>query len=350
MRIAGRYGACALLLLVAALALPVSCKKPEDATSKETPTKLKVTMLPYTGYAPFFIAEEEGFFREQGLEVEYVQSTTSNKLLPLLARGDLDVFAGALSAGMLNAISRGANIRIVADKGQIRPSGTDAYVALVMRSDLAQSGRLDDPAQWKGLRIGRTSRSGSMDYLMHTLFRSTGVAIEDLELPPTPNVMLEEAFANDALDGALTGDPWTARLIASGKGVIWKIGSDVAPGMEFAVIAFGPNLLKKDTEAGERFMVAYFKALRQYNEGKTDRNVALMAQLTELDAEFVRKMTWPYIRGDGRLNIESIIEFQKWAMGEGALDRSVAEEEFWEPHFTDHALRVLNHGESANRN
>jgi len=162
--------------------------------------------------------------------------------------------------------------------------------------------------------------------------------------------MLEEAFANGALDGALTGDPWTARLIDSGKGVIWKIGSDVAPGMEFAVIAFGPNLLEKDLEAGERFMVAYFKALRQYNEGKTDRNVTLMAQLTELDAELVRKMTWPYIRSDGRLNIGSMMEFQKWAMAEGVLDRTIPEEEFWEPRFTDHALRVLDQDASANRN
>jgi ABC-type nitrate/sulfonate/bicarbonate transport system substrate-binding protein len=39
------------------------------------PVELKVVILPYISFAPYFIAAEEGFFEEQGLKVEFVKST-----------------------------------------------------------------------------------------------------------------------------------------------------------------------------------------------------------------------------------------------------------------------------------
>ena len=68
-------------------------------------------------YAPYLVAQEEGFFSEQGLNVELLQFQRSQDAIPALVQGQLDVLGGALSFGFLNAITRGGNIRMVADKG-----------------------------------------------------------------------------------------------------------------------------------------------------------------------------------------------------------------------------------------
>ena len=71
------------------------------------PVKLKVLVAPFLGYAPFFIAMEEGYFAEQGLEIEFVKMGGTIEAIPALAQGKLDVLSGDISIGILNAIARG---------------------------------------------------------------------------------------------------------------------------------------------------------------------------------------------------------------------------------------------------
>ena len=61
-------------------------------------------------------------------------------------------------------------------------------------------------------------------------------------------------------------------------------------------------------------MVAYLKAVRQYNEGKTGRSLDIVAKATGLERELLTEACWPRLRDDGRTNIESILDFQSWAV------------------------------------
>src|ERR687885_649031 len=55
-----------------------------------------------------------------------------------LAAGQLDVGGGAPSAGLGNALARGLNLKIVADKGSTPPGF--GYAGVVIRKDLWDSG------------------------------------------------------------------------------------------------------------------------------------------------------------------------------------------------------------------
>lgn len=88
-------------------------------------------------------------------------------------------------------------------------------------------------------------------------------------------------------------------------------------------------------------MVAYLKAVRQYNQGKTERNLEILAEFTGLDRELLKRTCWLPIRNDGRINVESVLDFQDWAAGKGFLDSKVTEEKFWDPSFVQYANQVL---------
>ena len=118
---------------------------------------------------------------------------------------------------------------------------------------------------------------------------------------------------------------------------IWAAPKDILPDSEFAVILYGPSLLEENRAGGERFMRAYLRAVRQYNEGKTDRNVEILAKYTELDQDLIREICWPAIRDDGQINAGSVIQFQEWGLERGLLDSVVSEEEFWDSSFIDKA-------------
>ena len=46
------------------------CSAVQTATVTE-PITLKVQLVPYFSYAPLYIAKEEGYFAEQGIDVEF---------------------------------------------------------------------------------------------------------------------------------------------------------------------------------------------------------------------------------------------------------------------------------------
>jgi len=326
-------------ILSLAVGLLASCSPPQDPPSAPAPDKVKVSVFPYLGYLPFFIARDEGYFRDNQLDVEFVNAPSSAGALALLAHGDIDVYAGTVTAGLLNAINRDADIRIVADKGYFGAS-RHAYRAFLVRPDLVESGAINDPARLKGLRVAETP-AGIMQYTLDVLLASVGLALDDLRFGDVPPAALMDALANGAIDIAPVSEPWVTRLLDSGAALIWKTGPEVTANFQYAVIAFGSSLLEEKRDVGNRFMLAWLQAVRQYNQGKTDRNLEIASSQTGLDVELLRKMAWPLIRSDGHIELQSVLDFQDWCVEKGFQDRLVPDDRIYDPGFVEYANTAL---------
>lgn len=319
---------------------------PETAAQTEAPAaepvekiKLKVQLLPYFSYAPLYIAQEEGYYAEQGLEVEFVKMQGSAVQVSLL-QGDLDVSATFLSGVILSAAARGEKIRMVADKGFVDPTSCTVN-GLLARKDLVENGELKETADLAGRTI-KYDMDSIQAFGMDKLLASGGLTSEDVEqVDFDSSAVVVEAFANGMVDLAFESEPWITRNVNTGNAVIWKDYKELMPDFQFAEINFGPNLLEKNPEAGRRFMVAYLKAVRQYNEGKTERNKALMEDFTGLEPELIEQLCWPTFRNDLLINTQSVLEFQDWLFDRGLLDTKVTVEQFWDPSFAEYALSVV---------
>lgn len=327
--------------VVAALALSwlaASCAPLSQEPARPPARKLTVLVLPYLGFAPYFIAQEEGYFAEQGLEIEYVKLGRSDEAIPALVQGELDVLGAATSAGVLNAIARGAGIRIVVDRGYFASAGC-AYSAILARREGLESGTPARAAQLKGRRIALTSGLYE-SYALERFLATASLTLDDVEVSDIPSPALADALAKGALDFAVVAEPWATRIVQSG-GAIWKPLNEILPDFQSAFILYGPSLLDRDPEAGKRFMTAYLKAVRQYNQGKTERNLDILAKHTELDRELLRRACWPVMRDDGQINLQSLIEFQSWAQTKGLIDTPVTTDQLWDASFINHANQVL---------
>ena len=328
-----------MVILSLVAGLQASCSPPGDAPSAPASDKVKVSVFPYLGYLPFFIARDEGYFRDNHLDVEFVNASSSAGALPLLIHGDIDIHAGTVTAGLLNAINRDANIRLVADKGYFGAS-RHAYHAIMVRPDLVESGAINDPARLKGLRVAETP-ADIMQYMLDVLLASVGLTLDDLRFGDIPPAVQMDALANGAIDLTPVSEPWVTRFLESGSAVIWKTGPEVTPNFQYAVIAFGPSLLGENRDVGKRFMLAWLQAVRQYNQGKTDRNLEIASRQTGLDIELLRKMAWPLIRSDGRVELKGIRDFQTWCVEKGFQDRPVPDDRIYDPAFVEFANAAL---------
>jgi len=73
--------------------------------------------------------------------------------------------------------------------------------------------------------------------------------------------------------------------------------------------------------------------VRQYNQGKTPRNIEIISRRVQLDPDMARSLCWVPIRNDGAINTQSLLEFQKWGVEQGHQIRIVSDREYGDLEF-----------------
>ena len=324
---------CLLIVL-----LVTACAPAGGGQSTPGPAKLKVVALPYLSYAPLFIAEEEGYFAEEGLQLEFAKMTRTPAAIPALVEGELDVMPAGTNLSLLNAIARGASIKFVAGLSYIDPAGCVAS-AIMARRALVETGELDSPAQLKGRRIALVPVSLS-GYFVESLLSTAGLTLDDVEIMDVSTPAVPAALEKGTIDLVVASEPWVTRIVQAGHAVAWMPAQQVIPDFQLSVVVYGPTVMQ-NPDVGKRFMVAYLRAVQQYNQGKTERNLEILAEHTGLDRELLDQACWPAQRNDGQLNADAVLDFQAWTVKKGHLDSLVTEEQFWDPSFVEDANEVL---------
>ncbi len=331
-----------LIVILVALIIFAGCLSQDSLKSNRSDTRelteVKVALLPTISFAPFFIGIEEGFFEEQGKEIELVKFSQSTLWVPALAQGDIDVGAGGITASLFNSISRGLNIKVVADKGNLQ--GDCDYSAILVRKDLFESGEIRNVSDLKGQKIG-LSYVSTWGYPYSEILKEGNLSLGDIDLINLRDGERIEALQTKGIAAATLGEPSLTQVIDMGlavKLISWK---EVLPDFQLGYILYGPNLLEKDSELGKRFMVAYLKAVRQYNEGKTERNIEIIQKYTELDKGLIERTCWPPIFSDGHINSQSLLEVQEWGYNNGYVDSLMGEDQLIDTSFIEYANEVL---------
>ena len=224
-------------------------------------------------------------------------------------------------------------MKVVADKGHIDPESC-TYLTILARKDLLESGVLEDASGIKGLRI-KTAEAHINGYFLYEVLNQYGLSFEDVEILDIPNPASQQAIEQGDIDMFTGSDPWIARMLSTGLVDFWYNAEDVLPELQLGVIVFGPSLLEDNREAGERFIAAYLKGVEQYNLGKTERNLEIMAEYSGQDKETLIQSCWPPIRTSGWVDFAGVDGFQDFALEMGFLDERITEAQFWDPSFIE---------------
>jgi NitT/TauT family transport system substrate-binding protein len=328
----------ALALLGLGCALAASCSPANDAGRAE-PDKVRAIVLPYLTLMPMYIAQEEGFFAEQNLDVEFIRLARHQEIMASVASGDVDMAVGMLTATELNLAIAGAGLRAVAALGAHSP-GHCANAALVARTELAASGALDDPERIRELVVD-TDQLLPVGYWTDIVLQRHGVSIDEVELVNVPSPAAMAAIENGNVDLSLEGEPFVTMMRVNGTGVAWEEIDSYLPGYIIAMVLFGPTLVQERPEVGERLTVAILKAIRQQAKGKTPRNMEIFAAATGLEPELLEQVCWPYMPTDARIDPSVFRGYQEWSLERGLIDRLVEDHELFDDRFIEHANAAL---------
>jgi NitT/TauT family transport system substrate-binding protein len=356
--------ACALVLAACAGGAPSTAPRaapagaPPPAAAPEQPVApaapaavpprqetVKVSVFPSMGHAGTFIGEKRGYFAEEGIEIEEVPYDTSSQIIPSLSVGQLDIATGGIAAGFFNAIAQGINVRIALDQTSAAPGSQNNGV--LVRKELIDSGRLREPADLRGLRLGFTSKGHSTEMLLDTVLGWGGLTFQDVETAELPYPEMNVAIANNNLDVAASIDPNLELAVQGGYGVRWKTWSEVLPNDQVSVAMFSPQFADSRTDAAKRMTKAWLRGVRDYETARTtgtgrEEIIAIFQEHNVLrDRALYDVVPWSAINPNGRPNATAIAAAQDWFAAHGYVPKKIDLDQVIDNQFADYAVAQL---------
>jgi len=327
-----------LILFAAVIATACVSQIPTGSPVPTTPamTTVRVAYLPLMSNGPLFIAKEEGYFTQQGINVEFEKFQSATTALPALINGDIAVSGGQVSPGLVNAVTKGAHVRIVADKGRASP-GSCVAQGLMVRRDLFESGVVTKASDLKGRRIMANSEQS---YGISRILDMGNLTNDDVEMVNMDFASGAVALSNGGIDAGYLSEPYVTQVNNSRSAVMLIPAQAYSPDWP-APLYYGPAILDKDPELGKRFMVAYLQGVKQYNQGKTERNLAILGNYTKLDRELLNQSCWMAVSNDGDLPRKPVREYLDWMYKNNKIDKNPDDDQLFDMSYVNYANAVL---------
>src|SRR3954464_4678731 len=281
----------------------------------QTSTTVKVASAGIASDIGFFIADKKGYFRDEGLDVQLTQMANSPQMIGPLGMGQLDVGAGTVAASLYNAVAQNIAIRAVADKGSMRQGY--GFTGLLVRKDLIDSGRYKTYADLKGMKLAVGTFGSANSSAMNEALKKGGLKWSDaasiVALVFPQHIV---AYQNKAIDAGMTNEPTATQAAQNGFAVRIAGNDEIYPEQQTAVVLYSEIFARTRPQLALKFMRAYIKAVREYNDALKDGKIAgpnaeevisiLTADTFIKDPAIHRSITPAAIDPDGRLSLAGL--------------------------------------------
>ena len=273
-----------IVVIVLFVMLTLTACKPSEP---EELTIVRINGSRHISQAPIMIAEHEGYFAEFGIQLETVDFNRTSEAIPLVVSGDLDVYAGGITTGLLNTLGMDSNFKVVADRGHINSDMDCSFTGMIVRKDLVDNGLVNSPADFEGLKVV-TNYGGPTEFFVTSYISQAGLTLDDLEVTDIPKTSYIDAMSNKSVDAIAAIELHLTQVLKAGDSVLLTGMEDVLGDFQTSALVYGKRFIVDDPELGVRFMAAYLKGVEQYNQGKTDRNLEAISEATAMDIEVLK--------------------------------------------------------------
>ena len=224
---------------------------------------LKIAHSTWVGYGPFYIAQEQGFFEEEGLDIDLILMEDTKTRIPALAAGRIDATATTVDT-VLTFYSEQRPFRYLFAVDDSK--GGDGIVA---------NNEIKTIADLAGKRVAYQEASVSQFYLS-VLLKEAGLSLDAVKMVNMTAADAGAAFVARRVDAAVTWEPWLTRGNQAEHGHI-LVDSSSSPGLITDVVLTTAAKLEARTAEFQALYRAWVKAVewQKANEAEAD---AIMAR------------------------------------------------------------------------
>jgi NitT/TauT family transport system substrate-binding protein len=225
-----------------------------------TPTVVRLGATLSQSDAPICVAIAKGYFADQGLDVQITPLQTAAMMMAPLGAGQLDVAAGAPTAGLFNAVGHGIDLKCVASESISAPGY--GVIAVLVRKDLIDKGRVKSFKDFKGLTFAEVGQGTAAFVTMSEALRRGGLTYHDVHEVFIAFPEQIAAFANGSIDASCTIEPFATKAIQGNYAVRFSASDVLIPNGMNGCIFFSGNFVRNQRDVAVKWMVAYIRGLR----------------------------------------------------------------------------------------
>lgn len=295
----------------------------------EDALKARIGVLRLSSSAPVFIAQDKGYFREAGLDVELKFFDAAQPIAVATTSGDVDFGVTAFTAGLYNLAGKGV-LKVIG--GMSREKAGYPLIGY-FASNNAYAAGLKTPKDLAGKRVAVTQVGSSFHYSLGLLADKYGFKLADVKIVPLQSLSnAAAALKGETVDAALLPVSTARKLMDEGGAKFLGWVGDETPWQLGAVFASPKTLTNKALVT--RLLGALAKADREYHDvilAAMKDGVAPINEQTKPLLEIIAKYTnlpveqvvgnCAYIDPDGKLDVKNVDNQIKWLQEQGFADK-----------------------------
>lgn len=299
------------------------------AAQAEDALKARIGVLRLSSSAPVFIAQDKGYFREAGLDVELKFFDAAQPIAVATTSGDVDFGVTAFTAGLYNLAGKGV-LKVIG--GMSREKAGYPLIGY-FASNNAYAAGLKTPKDLAGKRVAMTQVGSSFHYSLGLLADKYGFKLADVKIVPLQSLSnAAAALKGETVDAALLPISTARKLMDEGSAKFLGWVGDETPWQLGAVFAAPKTLTNKVLVT--KLLGALAKADRGYHDvilAAMKDGVAPINEQTKPLLEIIAKYTnlpveqvvgnCAYIDPDGKLDVKNVDNQIKWLQEQGFADK-----------------------------
>ncbi|BCT74337.1 nitrate ABC transporter substrate-binding protein [Sinomonas cyclohexanicum] len=252
-----RSAAVVAIAASASLGLAACGGDAQSAASGGT-TKLKIAVAPIQ-FETAYIAQQQGFFAKQGLDVEIVRGADPAALLAQVVSGDVNIAIGSW-INVATSAAKGVPVKVIGGNGIVDPKADNSGV-LVSKGSSVKS--LKDLA---GKTIGVVGVKSGGDIPVLQALEAAGVDVNSVKEVAIPYAGMQAALERNTVDAVVPADAFYHQMISAGYASISNPVREFQANMPVTVWTTTQQWLAQNSATAKKFDDAMTAAVSYFDD------------------------------------------------------------------------------------
>ena len=299
------------VVIAAAAALALTACGGDAAPAEGETTQLTIGLIPIVDVAPVYLGIQEGYFEEEGIELEPVLAAGGAAIVPAVTSNSYQIgFSNNVS--LIIGVSKGLPLQMVAPGVGISPdnrsSNPDAGYCSVITS-------ADSPIQSTADLSGRTNAVNTLnnigDVTIKAALESEGIDPSTVNFTELPFPDMPASVEQNRIDAAWACEPFVTRLMDNGGRVILDNYAKTDPNLSVASYFAADQWAQQNPEVLAAFKRAMDKSMK-YAAENPDAVRGVLTDYTSIDADAANRIGLPAFPDDfNEASLEKLIQYSE---------------------------------------
>ena len=285
--------------------------------------KVTIGYLPSDHDSALFVADQQGLYKEKGIETELVQFNNGGDLMTAMASGKVDVGYVGISP-VLSSVEKGVPVKIIS---AAQNEGSGVIVS-------SNSG-INSAADLNGKNVATPGEASIQYVLLNILLKNNGLSIDKVNSSAMKTPSINDAIKSNTLDAGVTFQPFVSSSEADGNKVLMN-SSQISPNHPCCVVVASQDLIDKNPDLVKNITAIHENATKYINDNVQNNASSVVKLLpkdivSNEDVEAKSLASFPFISGLNDTYKANVDAFMKVEVDLGILNSTIPHDKlYWE--------------------